>query len=112
MPSILGRYGVPVVTETIADTAADAVAAASEMGFPAVLKGIGDGLLHKTEGGLVHLNLADEKSVRSPPSKSFKPPPGHSFSFSLKFTGTGSSWPAFSVTLILVRRFFSDWAVS
>ncbi|MDX2452913.1 acetate--CoA ligase family protein, partial [Desulfosarcina sp.] len=61
--TLLGRYGVPVVAETIAATAAGAVAAAADMGFPVVLKGLGEGLLHKTEGGLVHLNLAHEKSV-------------------------------------------------
>jgi acyl-CoA synthetase (NDP forming) len=61
--TILGRYDVPVIGETIVATAADAVAAAADFGFPVVLKGIGDGLLHKTESGLVHLNLADEKSV-------------------------------------------------
>ncbi len=63
--TILGRYGVPVVAETIAATAAGAAVAAADLGFPVVLKGIGDGLLHKTEGGLVHLNLTDEKSVLS-----------------------------------------------
>ena len=63
--TILGRYGVPVVAETIANTAAKAVAAAADLGYPVVLKGLGDGLLHKTEGGLVHLNLTDEKSVLS-----------------------------------------------
>ena len=63
--TLLGRYGVPVVAETIANTPADAVAAAIDLGFPVVLKGLGDGLLHKTEGGLVHLNLTDERSVRS-----------------------------------------------
>ncbi len=63
--TILGRYGVPVVVETVAATAADAVAAAGDLGYPVVLKGHGDGLLHKTEGGLVHLNLNNEKSVLS-----------------------------------------------
>ena len=63
--TILGRYGVPVVAETIAATAAGAAVAAADLGFPVVLKGLGDGLLHKTEDGLVHLNLTDEKSVLS-----------------------------------------------
>ncbi|WP_319409961.1 acetate--CoA ligase family protein [uncultured Desulfosarcina sp.] len=62
---ILGSYGVPVVAETIVATAAEAVAAAADMKFPVVLKGIGEGLLHKTEAGLVHLNLADETTVGS-----------------------------------------------
>jgi acetyltransferase len=45
---ILQRYGVPVVTETIVATAAEAVAVARGMGFPVVLKGIGEKVLHKT----------------------------------------------------------------
>ena len=61
--TILARYGVPVVAETVVATAADAVAAAADLGYPAVLKGFGENLLHKTESGLVHLNLSDEKSV-------------------------------------------------
>ena len=61
--TILSSYGVPVVAETIVSTAAEAVAAASGVGFPVVIKGIGKGLLHKTESGLVHLNLPDEQAV-------------------------------------------------
>ncbi|BBO66984.1 acyl-CoA synthetase [Desulfosarcina alkanivorans] len=61
--SVLGQYGVPVVAETIVATTAEAVAAAAGFGFPVVIKGIGDDLLHKTERGLVHLNLTDEKGV-------------------------------------------------
>lgn len=61
--TILSRYGVPVVAETIVDTADEAVAAAVDFGFPVVLKGIGENLLHKTEMGLVHLNLTDASSV-------------------------------------------------
>jgi acyl-CoA synthetase (NDP forming) len=60
---ILQRYGVPVVTETIVATAAEAVAVARGMGFPVVLKGIGEKVLHKTESGLVHLNLPDDGAV-------------------------------------------------
>jgi acyl-CoA synthetase (NDP forming) len=63
--TILGQYGVPVVVETIAATAADAVTIAADVGFPVVLKGLGDDLLHKTESGLVHLNLTDKKAVSS-----------------------------------------------
>lgn len=37
--------------------------AASDIGCPTVLKGIGEELLHETESGLVHLHLTDEASV-------------------------------------------------
>ncbi len=61
--SLLGTYGVPVVAEKAVSTIAAAVEAATGLGFPVVLKGLGEGLLHKTERGLVHLNLTDEKAV-------------------------------------------------
>ena len=74
--SILGRYGVPVVAETIVATAADAAAAAVDFGFPVVLKGIGENLLHKTESGLVHLNLSDQNSVSAAANQILQAAPG------------------------------------
>ncbi len=74
--TILQRYGLPVVAETIADNAEAAVAAAVDLGFPVVLKGLGDDLLHKTESGLVHLNLADGPSVSSAADQILKSAPG------------------------------------
>ena len=61
---LLGCCGVPVVAESIANDPEEAVAVASKLGYPVVLKGLGDDLLHKTERGLVHLNLADSVAVR------------------------------------------------
>ncbi|HQG31226.1 MAG TPA: acetate--CoA ligase family protein [Deltaproteobacteria bacterium] len=61
---LLSSYGVPVVRETVAGTPAEAVAVAKEIGFPVVLKGLGATLLHKTERGLVHLNLTGEEAVQ------------------------------------------------
>jgi len=55
---------VPVVKESIAATPEEAVAKAEEIGFPVVLKGLGTKLTHKTERGLVHLNLKDAGEVR------------------------------------------------
>ena len=74
--TILGHYGVPVVAETIVATADEAVAAAAGAGFPVVLKGIGEGLLHKTESGLVHLNLTDERSVSAAAEQILQAAPG------------------------------------
>ncbi len=62
---VLKGYGVPVVPELIAATPHEAVAAAEKIGFPVVLKGLGTKLTHKTERGLVRLNLNDAESVRS-----------------------------------------------
>ncbi len=85
--AILGKYGVPVVTETIVSTTADAIDAAAEMGFPVVLKGVGEGLLHKTERGLVHLNLSDEKSVSVAADKILQAAPGEQILVQLQIRG-------------------------
>lgn len=61
---ILAGYGVPVVEETIAQNGDDAVARAEATGFPLVLKGLGSRLTHKTELGLVRVNLQSALEVR------------------------------------------------
>ncbi len=61
---ILKAYGVPVTEEIIATNSGEAVNAAIGIGFPVVLKGLGAGILHKTEMGLVHLNLNDPDAVK------------------------------------------------
>jgi acetate---CoA ligase (ADP-forming) subunit beta len=61
---LLAQFGVPILAELSATTAEDAVAAATTLGFPVVLKLCGDAIAHKTERGLVRLNLGDETAVR------------------------------------------------
>lgn len=60
---LLRRHGVPFARERIVDSADEAVAAAREVGLPAVLKLNGDRIAHKTERGLVRLGLATEDAV-------------------------------------------------
>ncbi|MBU2548078.1 MAG: acetate--CoA ligase family protein [Proteobacteria bacterium] len=60
----LAAYGVSVVEEAVAGTPDEAVARAEALGFPVVLKGLGSRLTHKTERGLVRLNLAGPEAVR------------------------------------------------
>ena len=62
---LLRYYGVPVVDEVVAETIGDAVAQAQTTGFPVVLKGLGSRLTHKTERGLVRLNLKDTDDVHN-----------------------------------------------
>ncbi len=62
---LLKTYGVPVVEETVALTIEEAVARAKIIGFPLVLKGLGVKLSHKTERGLVKLNLSSIEQVKS-----------------------------------------------
>jgi acetyl-CoA synthetase (ADP-forming) len=61
---LIADFGVPVLPERSAATADDAVAAAADLGFPVVVKLCGDAIAHKTERGLVRLNLGDEPAVR------------------------------------------------
>jgi acetyl-CoA synthetase (ADP-forming) len=62
--ALLRGHGVPVLDErTVADADA-AAAAADEIGYPVVAKLCGDSIAHKTERGLVRLNLIDAESVR------------------------------------------------
>lgn len=60
---LLAQYDIPVVSETVARTPDEAVAAAERFGYPVVLKGMGQTLHHKTELGLVRLNLQDQTQV-------------------------------------------------
>jgi len=61
---ILAGYGIPVVREIVARDAGEALAAARELGFPVVVKGLGPTLLHKTERSLVHLNICGERELK------------------------------------------------
>lgn len=61
---VLAAYGVPVVEERLTRTADEAVAAARDLGYPVVLKAESPTILHKTELGVVRLNVADEAGVR------------------------------------------------
>ncbi len=61
---LLELYGLPVVPERIAVTPEDAVAAAVELGLPAVVKTAASGV-HKTESGGVALDLRAPEDVRA-----------------------------------------------
>ncbi|MDD5711842.1 MAG: acetate--CoA ligase family protein [Smithellaceae bacterium] len=62
---LLKHYGVPVVEEVVVTSVEDAVSQAGTMGYPLVVKGLGEKLTHKTERGLVKLNLQTAEAVRS-----------------------------------------------
>ncbi|TGE01977.1 CoA-binding protein [Methylobacterium nonmethylotrophicum] len=59
----MALYGIPVVEDHPVATAAAARAAAEAIGFPVVLKGESPDVLHKTEAGLVKLNLGSGMEV-------------------------------------------------
>ncbi len=60
----LALYGVPVVGERVAQGVDEAVNAAGSLGYPVVLKVESPDLPHKTEAGVVRLNLRNADEVR------------------------------------------------
>jgi acetyl-CoA synthetase (ADP-forming) len=60
---ILAAYGVPVSREVLVSTAAEARAAARKIGYPVVLKACAADEAHKTEKGLIAVNLATQKEL-------------------------------------------------
>lgn len=63
--ALLASHGLPVAGERQVTSADEAASAAGELGFPVVCKLGGDSIAHKTERGLVRLNLPDAAAVRS-----------------------------------------------
>jgi acyl-CoA synthetase (NDP forming) len=57
--------GLKVVKEFVTKNLDETVQAAKKMGYPIVLKGISEGQIHKTEAGLVKLNLQNTEQLRS-----------------------------------------------
>lgn len=62
---VLKKYGIPVVEEKAVNTIEEAEIEAQRAGYPVVVKGLGSRLTHKTEKGLVRLNLRNKEDVRS-----------------------------------------------
>ena len=61
---LLAKYGIPTVETRLAITAEEAVAAATAIGYPVVLKLHSLTITHKTDVGGVKLNLASAAAVR------------------------------------------------
>jgi acyl-CoA synthetase (NDP forming) len=62
---VLALYGVPVVGERLTRSLNDAVSAADALGYPVVLKVESPDLPHKTEAGVIRLNLRTAEEVRA-----------------------------------------------
>jgi len=62
---LLAAWGVASAREVLAASAEEAVAAATRLGFPMVLKVDSPDILHKTEAGVVRLNLRDAAQLRT-----------------------------------------------
>ena len=61
---LLECYGIPVVRTIRASTPEEAGIGASKIGGRVVVKGVADGLVHKTEAGAVALNLHGEREAK------------------------------------------------
>ena len=79
---LLAAWGVASARERRANSAEEAVAAAEQLGFPVALKVDSPDILHKTEAGVVRLNLRDAAQVRTAyaeilaNAKAYAPRPG------------------------------------
>lgn len=66
---IMSSYGIEGPAERLAASADEAATIAQQIGFPVVLKGVVEGMVHKTEAGLVKLRLATPDDVRNAANK-------------------------------------------
>jgi acyl-CoA synthetase (NDP forming) len=62
--ALLREFGVPVVQEAVVKDVQEALSVAHELGYPLVIKGLGARLTHKTERGLVRLNLNTPRDIQ------------------------------------------------
>ncbi len=60
---VLAEYGIPVTQEALAATKAEAVAAASRIGYPVAIKVQSPDIPHKTEAGAVRLAIGSERAL-------------------------------------------------
>lgn len=54
---VLAAYGIPVTREYLVENRADVEKAAREIGYPLVMKGCSSEIAHKTEKGLIHVDI-------------------------------------------------------
>ena len=62
---VLASYGIPVTKELIVDSVPDLIDATKEIGYPLVLKGCSSGIAHKTEKGLIRVDIRNEEEANA-----------------------------------------------
>ena len=60
---LLSQYGVPVTREVLARDRKELLSAVKEIGFPLVLKGCSPELTHKTESGMIRVDVRSEEEA-------------------------------------------------
>jgi acyl-CoA synthetase (NDP forming) len=61
---LLAEFGVRTVPTIECSSPTDAITAAARLGYPVVLKGVAEGVAHKSDLGLVRVGLRDQDAVR------------------------------------------------
>jgi acyl-CoA synthetase (NDP forming) len=61
--AVLAAYGIPVALDHTVGSAAEAIDAARSIGGPVVMKGEAASIMHKSEAGLVKLNLRADTDI-------------------------------------------------
>jgi len=59
----LQRYGMPVVVPHVCTDAITAIEKATRIGYPVVIKGVGRGMIHKSDVGAVAIDICDADAV-------------------------------------------------
>lgn len=62
---VLKYYDIPVTREILTRNITEAVAAATKIGYPVALKACSPDLMHKSESGVIRLNLKDDMDVEA-----------------------------------------------
>jgi len=88
---LLAAWGVASARERRANSAEAAVAAAEQLGFPVALKVDSPDILHKTEAGVVRLNLRDAAQVRTAYAEILAS--AKAYLNALPLDGGASGWP-------------------
>lgn len=57
---VLADYGIPVTREILVDDAGDLIRSARDIGYPLVLKGCSSDITHKTEKGLIKVDIRND----------------------------------------------------
>src|SRR5262249_48689279 len=63
--TLLGSFGVRVVPTVLCRDLDEMIAAADKLGWPVVAKGVRAGVAHKTEAGLVRIDLRSPDALRA-----------------------------------------------
>jgi acyl-CoA synthetase (NDP forming) len=62
---VLAAYGVPCVREVLCQSPEETIQAARDIGYPVALKVLSPEIPHKTEAGVIVLNVEDEDTLKS-----------------------------------------------